>query len=284
MTRYGLPYKGSKNKIAKRLIEFIPRTENFVDMMCGGASVSQCVKEHRPETNVHLNDVDEQLIEFLRLIDGNGWHGIEHFISHDEFFRLKDSRFDVSVCFSFGNDRSTYLYSYNKEFHVKYHEERLIAEGLPESYDRFLKEDKKKYRDVDVKCLRSVQRISSIFRFQERMHGKFASISCGTYFDYRFSDGMTPDNTVVYCDIPYRDTESRQYSERFHHERFYWWVRNSRYVCVTSEFSMPSDFVRVGEICRREVCKPTNGKRDMTVEGLFVHRDKVREYERMMGS
>ena len=70
-------------------------------MMCGGASVSQFIKEHRPETNVHLNDVDEQLIEFLRLIDGNGWHGIEHFISHDEFFRLKDSRFDVSVCFSF---------------------------------------------------------------------------------------------------------------------------------------------------------------------------------------
>ena len=283
MTRYGLPYKGSKNKIAKRLIEFIPRTENFVDMMCGGASVSQCIKEHRPDTNVHLNDVDEQLIEFLRLIDVNGWHGIEHFISHDEFFRLKDSRFDVSVCFSFGNDRSTYLYSYNKEFHVKYHEERLIAEGLPESYDRFLKE-KNKYRDVGVKWLRAVQRISSIFRFQERMHGKFASISCGTYFDYRFSDGMTPDNTVVYCDIPYRNTDSRQYSERFHHERFYWWVRNSRYVCVISEFSMPSDFVRVGEIGRREICKPTNGKRDMTVEGLFVHRDKVREYERMMGS
>ena len=47
---------------------------------------------------------------------------------------------------------------------------------------------------------------------------------------------------------------------------------------------MPSDFVRVGEIGRLEICKPTNGKRDMTVEGLFVHRDKVREYERMMGS
>ena len=283
MTRYGLPYKGSKNKIAKRLIEFIPRTENFVDMMCGGASVSQYIKEHRPETNVHLNDVDEQLIEFLRLIDGNGWHGIEHFIPREEFARLKDSRFDVSVCFSFGNDRKTYLYSWNKEFLMWRLEDRLIKDGLPESYERFLKE-KNKYPDVDVKYMRAVQRISSIFRFQERMNGKFASISCGTYFDYRFSDGMTPDNTVVYCDIPYRDTESRQYSERFHHERFYWWVRNSRYVCVTSEFSMPSDFVRVGEIGRREVCKPTNGKRDMTVEGLFVHRDKVREYERMMGS
>ena len=283
MTRYGLPYMGSKNTIAKRLIEFIPRTENFVDMMCGGASVSQCIKEHRPETNVHLNDVDEQLIEFLRLIDGNGWHGIEHFIPREEFARLKDRRFDVSVCFSFGNDRSSYLYSYNKEFLMWRLEDRLIKDGLPESYERFLKE-KNKYLDVDVKYMRAVQRISSIFRFQERMHGKFASISCGTYFDYRFSDGMTPDNTVVYCDIPYRNTESRQYSERFHHERFYWWVRNSRYVCVTSEFSMPSDFVRVGEICRREICKPTNGKRDMTVEGLFVHRDKVREYERMMGS
>ena len=283
MTRYGLPYKGSKNKIAKRLIEFIPRTENFVDMMCGGASVSQCIKEHRPDTNVHLNDVDEQLIEFLRLIDGNGWHGIEHFIPREEFARLKDSRFDVSVCFSFGNDRRTYLYSWNKEFLMWRLEDRLIKEGLPESYERFLKE-KNKYLDVDVKYMRAVQRISSIFRFQERMHGKFASISFGTYFDYRFSDGMTPKNTVVYCDIPYSDTESRQYSEKFHHERFYWWVRNSRYVCVTSEFSMPSDFVRVGEIGRREVCKPTNGKRDMTVEGLFVHRDKVSEYERMMGS
>lgn len=35
---YGMPYKGSKNKIAKKLIEQMPSADYFVDLFGGGWS------------------------------------------------------------------------------------------------------------------------------------------------------------------------------------------------------------------------------------------------------
>lgn len=34
--RYGLPYMGSKNKIAEWVLQYIPKADNFYDLFCGG--------------------------------------------------------------------------------------------------------------------------------------------------------------------------------------------------------------------------------------------------------
>lgn len=34
--RYGLPYKGSKNKIAEWVVDTLPRADVFVDLFFGG--------------------------------------------------------------------------------------------------------------------------------------------------------------------------------------------------------------------------------------------------------
>ena len=39
-TRYGLPYKGSKNKIADWVCDQLPVADNFYDLFCGGCSVT----------------------------------------------------------------------------------------------------------------------------------------------------------------------------------------------------------------------------------------------------
>ena len=36
---YGLPYMGSKNLIARNIVEQMPPAENFVDLFCGGCAV-----------------------------------------------------------------------------------------------------------------------------------------------------------------------------------------------------------------------------------------------------
>lgn len=37
---YGLPYMGSKNRIAQELIDVIPKAHTFVDLFAGGCAVT----------------------------------------------------------------------------------------------------------------------------------------------------------------------------------------------------------------------------------------------------
>ena len=36
---YGLPYKGSKNSIAERIVQCLPSGKNFLDACCGGGAI-----------------------------------------------------------------------------------------------------------------------------------------------------------------------------------------------------------------------------------------------------
>ena len=38
--RYGVPYKGSKNQIARWIIDILPSADTFVDLFAGGCSVT----------------------------------------------------------------------------------------------------------------------------------------------------------------------------------------------------------------------------------------------------
>ena len=40
MKRYGLPYMGSKNKIAKWVVGCLPAAPHFYDLFCGGGAVT----------------------------------------------------------------------------------------------------------------------------------------------------------------------------------------------------------------------------------------------------
>ena len=40
--RYGLPYMGSKNKIAEWVLSYLPQADNFYDLFCGGCAITHC--------------------------------------------------------------------------------------------------------------------------------------------------------------------------------------------------------------------------------------------------
>ena len=40
--RYGMPYKGSKNAIAEKIINALPEAENFYDLFGGGGAIAHC--------------------------------------------------------------------------------------------------------------------------------------------------------------------------------------------------------------------------------------------------
>lgn len=38
--RYGCPYMGSKNSIARPIVDFLPRRKNFIDLFAGGCAIT----------------------------------------------------------------------------------------------------------------------------------------------------------------------------------------------------------------------------------------------------
>lgn len=110
MKNYGLPYKGSKNKLAERILDMLPRAEHLYDLFCGGCAISHCALDKSMYNHVHVNDINAMMPQaFVTALQG-GFENEDRWISREEFFRLKDTDPYVAICFSFGNDLKTYCY------------------------------------------------------------------------------------------------------------------------------------------------------------------------------
>lgn len=59
--KYGLPYKGSKNKLAERIVRLLPKRTNLVDLFCGGCAVSHAALLMGKYEHVHINDINWML-------------------------------------------------------------------------------------------------------------------------------------------------------------------------------------------------------------------------------
>nr|DAN27215.1 MAG TPA: DNA adenine methylase [Caudoviricetes sp.] len=50
-----------------------------------------------------------------------------------------------------------------------------------------------------------------------------------------------PENSVIYCDIPYKGTSGYNLKEKFDHERFYDWCAKQTQPVFISSYDMPED-------------------------------------------
>ena len=108
--------------------------------------------------------------------------------------------------------------------------------------------------------LQSLQRLQSLEKFQ------------GSYEDVKIKE-----NSVIYCDIPYKGTD--EYIGGFDHERFYKWARNQKELVLISEYSMPGDFICIARIEKSKLFKVCgNGKK--VLEGLFIPKEQEKLYIR----
>ena len=108
---YGVPYKGSKNKIIKWLMPLLPKGDVFVDLFCGGCAVTDAMMRESRYKRYIINDVDPMMPRtFCKALMG-GYKDESRWISRDDFFRLNDKDEYAAICFSFGNNLRTYMYS-----------------------------------------------------------------------------------------------------------------------------------------------------------------------------
>ena len=109
---WGLPYKGSKNTIAKDIVEVLPRGERLVDLFAGGCAITDyALKNTNKFSRFLVNDLNGWSPQtYLKALAG-GFKDEERWISRQDFFRLKDTEQYVNICFSFGNNLKTYMYN-----------------------------------------------------------------------------------------------------------------------------------------------------------------------------
>ena len=107
---YGLPYMGSKNKIAEWVVGHFPEKKHFYDLFAGGCAVTHCAMLKSKFNTYTINDISRMTELFTDAISGK-YAAEKRWISRKDFFALKDNDEYVRICWSFGNKGKDYLYS-----------------------------------------------------------------------------------------------------------------------------------------------------------------------------
>ena len=108
--RFGVPYKGSKNKIAQEIVAVLPPSECFVDLFAGGCAVTHVAMLTGKWSTFLANDISDIPKLFKDAVDGK-YHDERRWITREDFFALKDTDPYVRTCWSFGNNCEAYMYA-----------------------------------------------------------------------------------------------------------------------------------------------------------------------------
>ena len=260
--KYGLPYKGSKNAIARDIVEFLPDADVLVDICAGGCAVTHCALEMGKYNRVVANDVNEGIVTLFKdAVDGK-YKGESRWISRDTFFALKESDPYVKYCWSFGNNGKDYLYSRKIEPYKKALHELFFAETVNErrvKYRTVIRElnafliASGKYLGGDV----SLQSLESLERLE---------ISSKDYAEVKI-----PQNAIVYADIPYEGTDAGSYGD-FDHRRFYDWAAKSAAPIYVSSYNIADE--RFTEVWskKKTVLSSAKGGGIYAIEKIYANK------------
>ena len=108
---YGLPYKGSKNKLAERIVRLLPQRKNLYDLFCGGCAVSHAALLMGKYEHIHINDFNWMCPTLFMDALAGKYDNETRWISREDFQRLKTTDPYVAVVWSFGNNMRDYMYS-----------------------------------------------------------------------------------------------------------------------------------------------------------------------------
>ena len=274
MAKFGIPYMGSKGKIAESISMLFPKADNFYDLFGGGFSISHCMlmtKSHRFK-NFHYNEIKADVVELVKKAIA-GEYSDERFkpawISREDFFASKDSDAYIRCCWSFGNNQKGYLFGTEIELYKKSMHLAVISDEFDETARRvfgfsewpsnvktikqrryFLRQkvqfDSKGMRRGALQQLERVQQLQQLERLQQLE--QLEQLACYS-MDYR--DVPILSNAVVYCDIPYFGTAD--YGE-FNHAEFFDWASSRDFPVYISEYEIKdSRFKLIYEVDKRSL-------------------------------
>lgn len=108
---YGLPYTGSKSRIAHWVIDNLPCGRVLIDAFAGGCAITHRALLSKKWETIIANDINVKYPQlFLDAVRGK-YRDEKRWISREEFERLKSKDAFIACCWSFGNNLTSYMYS-----------------------------------------------------------------------------------------------------------------------------------------------------------------------------
>ena len=294
---YGLPYKGSKNIIAKRIVAALPSGTNFVDCCCGGGAIVQAATLSGKFKTVTGYDINKSIIGLLQatMVDF-GKIDYENFpvVSKEEFFAARDRNetlkdFLIRCTCSFGYNEMNYLWGVSK---IKYKTLMHNAIALPtmeqrrhalRDFVKFLVKDQ--LSNAELENLAHIEQATSLNRIHKventmrsRKSKTKLDFVLGSMFDIPFEK-----YDVIYFDPPYAGT--RGYNKKqFDFIRFRTLLQVLKDMGKTvfvSEYNQPAEgFTEVASFVK--MMKINNKVNRLVQEKLFYGGSKE-QYDSLEG-
>ena len=283
----GLPYQGSKKKVAKKIVEIIK--QNFgadkvvYDVFGGGGAITaECLKTG---LDVKYNDHCSFITAaFQKVISSDREWLKTLIISREEFLKIRakqektlDDELKLLVN-SFGNNRQSYLYGkahadakYNLAVEIIAKHNVFSGYKQTETYRNAARpfDVGKPVKNQVLNQLQQLQQLEQLEQLQQL--GRLEQLEV-TNKDYRaFTD---VEGAIIYLDPPYENTDVDGYSDskQFNHAEFYDWAAEMarENIVLLSSYTVSDD--RFEEVFRFETARSTlSGGIDKTrYEKLFM--------------
>lgn len=305
----GIPYMGSKRKIAKPLIDYMlnsnPNAKYFYDLFGGGGAMSFEALQRKRFKKVFYNEFNEAIVNLLIKIKTDGVTSeFYEWISRETFNKYKDGNCWksglVKTCWSFGNNQISYLFGSNIEENKRLLHEiivnrcnisRLEFEKLTGLFidDYYLSKDDIQDRRLevlkviksslsrnDMQQLERLQQLQGVQQLEQLQKLEQLELTNLSYENVKIETPL--EETIIYCDIPYESEASvkrfkkeNNYYNVFSNDKFLEWVKNSPYKIYVSsyEFDLPCVF----ELNHRSSLSATNNSKKV-VEKLFCNQEE----------
>jgi site-specific DNA-adenine methylase len=302
MSKYGLPYQGSKSTIANGILENLPECSNFYDLFGGGGAISHAAALSGKWEQVHYNELKGHIAQvFKDAIEGKYNYDVfkPKWVTREEFLEKRDTDGYVSICWSFGNNCTSYLFGkkieeYKKSLHnaVVFGEfDELSKEVLGrDSWDieniterrrvlikRIIEFRKNNtlpqslylYKFSSNKQLQQLQQLQQLERLSLPNDPLLPSIVTSS-LDYREIE-IQP-NSIIYCDIPYENTTGYR-NASFDKKAFLDWAANCPHPVYISEYNIDDDrFTCIYEVEKIALVGGSKEGKEKAIEKLYWNK------------
>ena len=287
--QYGLPYKGSKSRIAQEIMEHLPPANTLYDLFAGGCAITHAAMFSGKYQRVVANDVKPYPQIFANALAGE-YRDETRWISREDFFKTDDAL--IKLLFSFGTDCRTYIYAagevenYKKALHyaIVFRDYSLIADygydltpidSEPDIQQRrlmaydIINAANNDGRAVHLEHLERVARLQNLERVARLQN--LERVARLQISQQPYNEVVIEPDSIIYLDPPYAGTNGygKKKISDFDSAALYAWIEQQKVPVYISEYEMPED--RFECIWETKINSTLNADRPTeSVERLFV--------------
>lgn len=296
---YGIPYMGSKSKIVKEIIKTFPNATHFYDLFGGGFSITHAMLLHRSKSykHFHYNEIRQGIPQLIR--DSiNGKYSYRNFkpefVSREQFFKYKELDPYIKMIWSFGNNGKDYLFGKDIESYKRSMHNAIVFNKFDDTAKDFFGFDKfpdntsilsrrlclgtkVRLSNPDKKRLDQLQQLVQL----ERLQGLEQLERLEQLEFYNTSYELVPikNESIIYCDIPYKETQKYDKNKSFNHDKFFNWAHEQTNAVYISEYNIDDDrFKVIKQIKKQSLMDNSKAKRLIKTEKLYINQFGFKKY------